>query len=125
MRRWRGPRHSPVMAAGRVDTLSGRARQSFVAGWQPARVLAECEAKRRIVEWHQNWPVMVETQPTIEPVESADPTQFAYRASQQLAWMTEREYRARFGTEPPTSPILRLLAMPYADHPDYLPEWKP
>jgi hypothetical protein len=44
----------------------------------PARVLAECEAKRRIVE--------------------------------QVNGM---EY------------VLRLLALPYADHEDYRPEWRP
>jgi hypothetical protein len=45
----------------------------------PARVLAECEAKRRIVELISS----------------------------------------------PGPQALRLLALPYADHPDYLPEWRP
>lgn len=97
-----------------------------IARHDPARVLAECEAKRRIVEWHKNWPVLVESQPTIEPIDRpGDPMSLAYRASQQIAWMTEREYVARFGSEPPTSPILRLLALPFVDHPDYRQEWKP
>lgn len=46
-----------------------------------ARVLAECEAKRRIVEWDE---VQLEEHP-----------------------------------------VLRFLALPYADHPDYREEWKP
>jgi hypothetical protein len=41
---------SPVTTGGRLDTLTGRARARFVADWQPARVLAECEAKRKQVE---------------------------------------------------------------------------
>ena len=46
-------------------------------------VLAECEAKRRIVE-----------------------------AAMSVGWVT-------------TQTFLPILALPYADHPDYLPEWKP
>lgn len=91
----------------------------------PTRVLAECEAKRRIVELHKNWPVLVETPPTVERVGSAGPDAFAFRASQQLAWMTEQEYRTRFGDEPPTAPMLLALAAVYADHPDYRDEWRP
>lgn len=48
--------------------------------WHNARVLAEIEAKRRIVEWF---------------------------------------------TKPSDLLILRCLALPYADHPDYRQEWKP
>jgi len=50
-----------------------------IARFDPARVLAECEAKRRIVGLISS----------------------------------------------PGPQALRLLALPYADHPDYLPEWKP
>ena len=38
----------------------------------PARVLAECEAKRRIVEIHQDWPVLIQTEPTLEPADPED-----------------------------------------------------
>jgi hypothetical protein len=54
---------------------------------QTARVLAECEAKRRIVE--------------------ACADVLAYDA------------------EALPQDVLRLLALPYADHPDYRQEWKP
>lgn len=86
-----------------------------------ARVLAECEAKLRILELHESWPVLVETPLRTEfNVET-----FAARAAQQIAWQTTQEYRKRFGDEPPTSPILRAMALPYADHPDYREEWRP
>ena len=52
----------------------------------PARVLAECEAKRRIVE-HCDF-----------------------------------DHLARSPGDPY---VLRLLALPYADHPDYREEWRP
>lgn len=90
----------------------------------PARVLADIEAKRAIVDWHENWPVLVETQPEFVPV-SKDVTSMTFRMTQQIAWLTNREYVARFGTEPPTAPVLRMLAQPYADHPDYNPAWRP
>ena len=59
----------------------------------PARVLAECEAKRQIVELH-----------------SAEPgfPDFCGHDLRELPCST-----------------LRLLALPYADHQDYMPEWKP
>ena len=53
-----------------------------VARWDPARVLAECDAKRRIIEHCGEW-----------------------------VW--------------PDCRVLHLLALPYADHPDYRAEWKP
>lgn len=56
---------------------------AHVARWDPARVLAECEAKRRIVELNV----------------------YAY-------------------DDPPYRYCLRLLALPYADHPDYQESWR-
>jgi len=91
--------------------------------WMPARVLAECEAKRRIIEWHKSWPVLVETEPVFEQADPTDVNSMTFRLSKQIAWTTDQKYRERFGTEPPTGPILRFMAQPYADHPDYDPEW--
>lgn len=99
--------------------------RAHIARHDPARVLAECEAKRRIVELHKAWPVLVTRQPTFEPPGPADVSAMTFRMSQQIAWATEQEYRERFGDEPPTAPMLRALAAIYADHPDYDPEWTP
>lgn len=90
----------------------------------PARVLAEIAAKRQILELHESWPVLVETQPELS-VESADFGGMAAKVSQRIAWLTTQEYRERFGDEPPTSPVLRSLALPYAGHPDYDESWRP
>lgn len=91
----------------------------------PTRVLAECAAKRAIVELHQQWPVLVQGDPQYDRVDNAAPGAIALRMSQQIAWLTEQEYRRRFGSEPPTAPMLRALAAVYADHPDYDPAWAP
>jgi hypothetical protein len=61
-----------------------------IARHDPARVLAECEAKRRIVE--------------------------------ELRSITMGKWKAG---EPWADRMLGILALPYADHPDYREEWKP
>lgn len=100
-----------------------------MCGW-PSRLLAECDAKRRIIEWHQNWPVLAEREPEFDPpmqggIRAGLVEQATFRTTKQIAWLTEQEYRTRFGDEPPTGPILKMLALPYADHPDYCKEWRP
>jgi hypothetical protein len=72
------------VADGREVTDARHVRVLF----DPARVLAECEAKRRIVA----------RQPGL---------------------------RARDDVRDVWWDVLALLALPYADHPDYRPEWKP
>lgn len=62
----------------------------YLADYDPARVLADCEAKRRIVARIQMSQML--------PVQISD---YAAEA------------------------ILRALALPHADHPDYRPEWAP
>lgn len=113
------------IAEDHADAMSGWRWKALPAGEYErlqARALAECEAKRRIVEWHKNWPVLVETPPQLEP--GADPHAMTMRMTQQIMWTTEQEYRGRFGSEPPTGPILRFLALPYADHRDFREEWR-
>lgn len=107
-------------------TRVGMSLDSFehVERWAPARVLAECAAKRRIVKFHESWPILAET-PIEVTVDPADITGMTMRASRQIAWITERQYRDRFGDEPPTAPMLLALASVYADHPDYRQEWTP
>lgn len=60
--------------------------------WISGRLLAECEAKRRIVELHGS----------VDPCDAHD---------------------ASFRTVP--CDTIRALALPYADHPDYDPTWRP
>ena len=90
----------------------------------PTRVLAECEAKRKIIALHESWPTLVQTPAKFER-DDGNLDNYVFRMSQEIAWLTTREYVARFGTDPPTAPMLAALALPDADHPDYRPEWKP
>lgn len=84
---WTEPGDPAVGLAGPVDGPSGY--ESIVI--DPARVLAECEAKRQII-----------AQQTRRPAKDFRPT-----------------------PPPADTPVLRLLAMPYVDHPDYRQEWRP
>ena len=81
-------------AAGLQSPFDAR-MDDHIARHDPARVLAECEAKRRIVEIHGNGDAWCD-----------------YCAG----------YAEGMQDECHTG---RLLALPYADHPDYREEWKP
>lgn len=73
----------------------------------PARVLREVEAKRRIIELHPHahWPVKV--------------------GPPHLYCETCDVEDGMIGGDGCYRSTLRLLALPFADHPDYREEWKP
>lgn len=79
-----------------TDGLAGRPKDdhriAHMYRWSPSRVLAECAAKRRIVEDY-----------------------LSQLNSHQSGWdaRTPKDYP------------LRAIALPYADHPKYLEEWRP
>lgn len=85
-------RHAEQAAAGHWPDLrttgSGGSAAAHVARWHPARVLAECDAKRHIIELQRS--------------DLRDDPQ---------DWEADE--------------VLRLLGLPYADHPDYRAEWRP
>lgn len=76
--------------------------------FSPERVLAECEAKRRIVDEHES-----------REVASLDRETWAQTFTVcGRCRVGERQIVA-------PCPTLRLLALPYADHPDYDQSWRP
>jgi hypothetical protein len=83
--------------AGPVHGKYGSWNGQHIARHDPARVLAEVDAKRRIL----NEFTMIEL-----PARSSGDT-------------------AAVGAFVKMQAVLRLLALPYADHPDYRPEWAP
>lgn len=86
------------------DQESGESHSKRIRPWQPERVLAECEAKCRIVEQAEE--------------ATADHEAVALDMSGDDA----KSFHAH---SDPGETILRLLAQPYADHPDYRDEWRP
>jgi len=90
-------------------------------------LIAPIKAARQVVEWHKNWPVLVETPPKFEAnfANDYDPmTSYTISASQKIAWLTQEEYVKRFGRQPPTAPLLRTMANHYSAHRDFNPDWK-
>lgn len=83
--------------------------------------------QRAIIEWHKNWPILVETPPKFEPNFSddyaANINQYTMHMSQEIAWLTQEEYVKRFGRQPPTAPLLKQMAQAYSDHPDFDESW--
>lgn len=79
------------------------------------KAIADAEAKREIVLRHEAWPVLVQTEPEFDR-SNTDRAFVSLR--QYMVWLTEREYRSRFGIEPPTAPVIAALMATYADHPD-------
>ncbi len=79
---------------------------AHIAHWDPARVLAECEAKRKVVELH---------------TEGVDYDQEGNRFSTGCNECGGDTYMT---VVPWPCPTLRYLAQPYADHPDFREEWR-
>jgi hypothetical protein len=80
-----------------------------IARFDPARVLRECEAKRRVIELHQSR----YASPSCRECGGFTAT------SSEVAGIVHRGYLT-----PWPCPTLRILALPYADHPDYQQEWR-
>ena len=100
-------------------SASSRRDAAHIARHDPARVLAECEAKRAVVELHADGEVL-------DHWEYECTCGFSdHRLSEckGCVWHTydEGELKRRY------SPCrtLSLLALPYADHPDCREEWRP
>jgi hypothetical protein len=84
------------------------AQMRHISRHDPARVLAEVDAKRRLLAAFEQvsqigWP--------------ADPD--------MILTVKQRITNQVIGQEEGLLTALRLLALPYADHPDYRPEWAP
>lgn len=106
-----GPPDLWEIAAGQVTVVGHQMHEGggvytvadarHIAGYDPARVLREVEARRRVVELCE--PPLIEVTNPLHGERSFLPGQGA----------------------PWGEPVLRLLALPYADHPDYRQEWRP
>lgn len=93
----------------RVKFVWARERDHIIRH-DPARVLREIEAKRQLVKLHGAATLRAgggaQYYATATVCRSCEPNhQFP-----ELSWPCD---------------TLRLLALPYADHPDYLAEWRP
>lgn len=77
-------------------TSSALSAMEHIVRWDTRRVMAECEAKRRIVETH----------------------------NEAESWYADNPHAAA-GELDGLVTALKALALPYADHPDYDEKWRP
>jgi len=87
------------------NIMRGNPFEEFIRSRSPEQALAECEAKRQLLARHMP-------------------------ESVQCAWPRETGYfgtHAEFDERYPGGPchVLRCLALPYADHPDFQEAWRP
>lgn len=97
---------------------------THIAYWHPYRVLADVTAKRRLIAFHEKWPMRVEMDEP--PSITEDPANMANviaTMSKRMVWLENQAYRNTFGDEPPTSYPLLAIAQVYRDHPDFDPAW--
>ena len=84
-----------------------------IARHDPTRVLAECEAKRRIVD----------------ALEDERQRKDIYNRDFDLGLLTtDGDFRSRLSANARWAGLdaaVRALALPYADHPDYRSKWEP
>jgi hypothetical protein len=87
-------------------------QSGHIAHWDPDRVLAECEAKRRIIERHKPNPGGF----IVTNVNKGE----GHRAPLCTVCVVDRDdYWENWTMEPWPCPTLRDLGEVYADHPDY------
>ncbi|MEV7654638.1 DUF6221 family protein [Streptomyces anulatus] len=106
--RSRGPQRTVAEAA----SFGGRVVAEHIAHHDPARVLREVEAKRLIVEAHGRGHECISL--------SGSGDKSVVDGKPWAHWEPEHTVDA----ERPCY-VLRALVLPYADHPDYLPKWRP
>jgi hypothetical protein len=111
----RGPERAGVVAE--AAAFGGRPVAAHIVRHDPARVLVEVEAKRRIVDMYLPPGVSPHPGPCVN-FEGQDPA--GYDEHDSCA-----RHLAASGHRFRTDYVLRLLALPYVDHPDYREEWRP
>lgn len=90
-----------------------------IARWDPARVLAECEAKRRLIELHK---LVTEDYTGHWWTDPGPPEKYVTTGCDHCrsAGVDGEDY-----VNPGPCPTLRILATVYANHPAYRQEWRP
>jgi hypothetical protein len=108
------PNGKPISAAD-WDRVAGDADSMLVSMFSPARVLAEVEAKRVILNIHS-------APPPPEDEERWGPGLWPNRC---LGCGTIPPCDDPITEDRDNCPVLQALALPYADHPECHPSWLP
>lgn len=99
-----------------ADEVADR-HAAHIARHDPARVLADVESKRRIIDLHKITVEKLSVPPYDEMTGDPNPDEYdAYCAVCGYVWVNNDPTQACM--------TLRLLAEPFSDHPDYRDEWR-
>lgn len=104
---------------GEASVFESTEDAMHIARHDPARVLTEVDAKRQIIELHQ---------PITDPTPPFKNTEgFLCSICTAAGGAMYDQQRGILFTDLTVFPCrtLRLLALPYTDHPDYRDEWRP
>ncbi len=110
---------SPRALTPHVGIIHEAVQAEHVIRWHPARVLAECEAKRRIVGLHGG----TYGGGTVEFCVCCGVGEQG-RGFTDSPHATEEDCYDHDHSHYPCATLL-ALALPYADHPDFREEWRP
>lgn len=70
------------------------------------------------------WPVLTQEPPELQTVRTVDDfNTVAYQMRQNIEWHTRDSYVKRFGTDPPTNPIVLALARIWKTHDNFQLAW--
>lgn len=82
-----------------------------------------------VIEQHRSWPVLLETPTEVKPIDDYDALAYrdlnhiTYSINCQIEFVTRAEYTKRFGTEAPSTPVLRSIARMWKHHKDFNEAW--
>lgn len=82
--------------------------------WNPVRVLDDIAVKRRILDLHGRMTITTGHPYFNDAHLTTEPMILCKSCEPESMWRREKSWPCR---------TLRLLALPYARHPDYRPEW--
>jgi hypothetical protein len=99
---WRLPFSATVEVGTEAFTTDDSAIAAHVARHDPARVLAEVDAKRRIIDECAYW---------LDKINESATAEIPYPNLPERGEVV--------------LPVITLLGLPYADHPHYRNEWRP
>lgn len=113
-----------VAVTGPADDPQSMADARFIARHDPARVLREVEAKRRLLALHLH---LRYTEPLDADSDFEEDHRPAFAEPPLYVGCKTCHYDARHEETYPSwwCDTVRLLALPYSDHVDYRQEWAP
>lgn len=117
---WPSDEWKPPGVDHHVATVPLDGDRAHIVRHDPARVLAEVDAKRRILGMH-NIPAVVSPKMAALGLREGE----APEDDRRCAGCGLDQMDDPITPDVSECPILRALALPYASHPDYRDEWRP